>query len=111
MPPRSRRSVTKEIVERPEGAPVPTVTLRKLLSDVTEEAATVESIRGIVMDALGASTRALITCPNCGEEFRRQMPDVKRQLDACISLLEQIEGKATQQAPAATTITIMRPPL
>lgn len=85
--------------------------LRALLSQVSEEEATVEAVRQIVMDALGSDRATNCTCPACGEEFREKQPDVKKQLDAAIALLEQIEGKAQAQASEATRITITRPPL
>lgn len=85
--------------------------LRALLSQVSEETATVDQIRQIVMDALGADGATLSQCPACGEEFRQRQPDVKKQLDAAIALLEQIEGKAGQNVPEATRVVIQRPPL
>lgn len=85
--------------------------LRALLSQVSEEEATVEAVRQIVMDALGSDRATNCTCPECGHEFREKQPDVKKQLDAAIALLEQIEGKAQNAVTEPTKIIITRPPL
>lgn len=87
------------------------VGLRGLLSQVSEEDATLESIRGIVSDALGAESTTLVDCPHCQKSFKAKQPDVKKQLDAVIALLEQIEGRPEQRSSEVTSITIVRPPL
>lgn len=94
----------KPRADKPQG-------LRALFAQIADEEATVDQIRQIVMDALQAEDATKVACPECGCEFRAPLPDVKKQLDAAIDLLEQIEGRPEQRQPEAMTITIQRPPL
>lgn len=86
-------------------------TLRTHIGVILDEEATLEATRQIVLDALGAETARRVTCPDCGTEFRAKQPDLKKQVDTLIALLEQHEGKAGQQAPAELQVIIQRPPL
>lgn len=85
--------------------------VRGLLAQVLDEEATLDAIRQTVLDAIGAQTATTLTCKNCGEEMRAQVPDVKKAVDAIIALLEQNEGRAGERPPAETVVQIVRPPL
>ena len=88
-----------------------TRSLRGLLGQIIEEDATLDAVRQTVLDALAAESSTKCVCPECGTEFRAPQPDVKKQLDAVIALLEQAEGKAAMTQPEDTKIIIERPPL
>lgn len=88
-----------------------TETLRQTLGEVMDEATTRDRMRQIVHDALDSEHSRKVECPECGTLFRAKMPDLKKQLDSVIALLEQKEGKAAQQVPEATQIIIRRPAL
>jgi hypothetical protein len=92
-------------------AAVARVSLRDQMALVAGEEANLERLREIIGDALGAEVRIRVTCPSCGEEFRPEIPDTKRQLDAAISLLEQVEGKVGAGASRRADVIVVRPPL
>lgn len=104
------------IVARPRTKPEPLEPasaggVRGFIATVLDEEATLEAIRQTVLDALNAETARTIQCPDCQSRFRAPVPDVKKQADAIIALLEQNEGKATERPPDALTVIIERPPL
>ncbi len=87
-------------------------TLRQIIGDVANEEATVDRVRQIVHDALDTEQARKVDCPECGTSFRVKMPDTKKQLEAAIQVLEQVEGKAAQaQVESGTTVVIQRNPL
>ncbi len=95
----------------PKPAPA-SETLRQIIGDVANEEATVDRVRQIVHDALDTEQARKVDCPECGTSFRVKMPDTKKQLEAAIQVLEQVEGKAMQaQAETGTTVVINRNPL
>lgn len=104
--PRNSPPLIKDGTEEPSSGGV-----RGLLAQVLEEDATLDGIRLAVMDAIGAETIRQVVCPDCQSKFRAPVPDVKKQVDTIISLLEQNEGKATERPPDALTVIIERPPL
>lgn len=95
----------------PKAPQVKAASLRALFQEVAGEEATIAGVRQTVLDALGATTATKCVCPECGTEFRAKLPDVKKALDAAISVLEQLEGRPEQRAPEATKVVILRPPL
>lgn len=86
-------------------------TLRATLGEVLDEASTRDRIRQIVHDALDSEHARKVECPECGTEFRAKLPDVTKQVQTIIALLEQKEGRPEQRSPEATVVTIVRPPL
>ncbi len=95
----------------PKPAPA-SETLRQIIGDVANEEATVDRVRQIVHDALDTEQARKVTCPECATEFRVRMPDTKKQLEAAIQVLEQVEGKAAQASvETGTTVVIQRNPL
>ena len=82
--------------------------LREMLAAVMEEEATLDNVRKLVMETMNESHRPTVHCPECGNEFRPPVADLKKRLDAIIALLEQVEGKAGQMPPANTVINLVR---
>ncbi len=91
----------------PRKKPAP-VTLRGMMSQVAGEQATLERIREIAMDALNVEAGTEVTCPDCGSRFRARVADEKKRLDAAVTLVEQLEGKAGDQPPGALTVVVER---
>lgn len=89
----------------------PADSLRQTLSDVMDEATTLDRVRQIVHDALDSETARKVECPECGTSFRAKQPDLKKQVDTLISLLEQKEGRPNMAAPEGTVVIVTRPPL
>lgn len=86
-------------------------TLREWIGEVAQEAATKTQLRQIIHDALGSEQARTVECPECGHDFRAKVPDLKKQLDVVIALLEQKEGRAGERPPEATQVLIHRPAL
>ena len=84
--------------------------LREMLGQVMEETATLDAVRALVQQTMSETHRPTVHCPECGNEFRPPVGDLKKRLDA-YSLLEQVEGKAAAQPPAHTLVHVVRPPL
>ncbi len=84
-------------------------TLRGLLSQVTEEEATLERMREIANRALNVDHRVPVICPHCGETFGAHLPNTGTELKNAILLTEQLEGKAGEQPPGALQVIIERP--
>lgn len=102
---------TGVLPEPKQAKPVKAAGLRALFAQVAEEEATLDAVRQIALDALGATASTKCVCPDCGTEFRAPLPDLKKNLDAAIAMLEQIEGRPEQRAPEATVVIVSRPPL
>lgn len=86
--------------------------LRDLIREAVTEDATLESVRQMVADAFSAANATKIMCPcGCEHRFVAAVPDISRQVQTMISLLEQSEGKAEQKPTEATTVIVVRPPL
>jgi hypothetical protein len=81
-----------------------------MIAEAVTEDATIESVRQVIADVFATEKARMIVCPDCGSEFKTPLPDIKAQVDALISLLEQAEGKAESKPQEATSITIVRPP-
>lgn len=81
---------------------------RSLLAEAVSEGYGKQYIVDLIEAAKGSETRAAAECPECGHTMRVVVPDVKKQLDTLIALLEQGEGKASQAMPEATSIVIER---
>jgi hypothetical protein len=105
VPPRRRKRATKVSAEPEQQS------LREMLGQVMEETATLDAVRALVQQTMSETHRPTVHCPECGNEFRPPVGDLKKRLDSVISLLEQVEGKAGAMPPASTLITILRPPL
>lgn len=103
-PKRKRARPSLEPLDEPQS-------LREMLAAVMEEEATLDNVRKLVMETMNESHRPTVHCPECGNEFRPPVGDLKKRLDSVISLLEQVEGKAGAMPPASTLITVLRPPL
>ncbi len=87
-------------------------TLRQIIGDVANEQATVDRVRQIVHDALDTEQARKVDCPECGTSFRVKMPDTKKQLEAAIQVLEQVEGRApTTTVDSGLVVEIRRNPL
>lgn len=82
--------------------------VRGLLSQVMDEEATIEGIRELVREGIGATTVRQVECPSCGEKFRAKVPDTKKAADTLIAFLEQKEGKAGERPPSELSIVIER---
>ncbi len=92
--------------------PPPSETLRQIIGDVANEEATVDRVRQIVHDALDTEQARKVDCPECGTSFRVRMPDTKKQLEAAIQVLEQVEGRApTTTVDSGLVVEIRRNPL
>ena len=95
-----RRSRATKVSAEPEQQ-----SLREMLGQVMEETATLDAVRALVQQTMSETHRPTVHCPECGNEFRPPVGDLKKRLDAVIALLEQVEGKAAAQPPAQTLIT------
>lgn len=84
---------------------------RKVIAQVLEEGITPERIKNIVDAAFAAEVAADAVCPDCGASMKIKTPDLKKQVETMIALLDQAEGRPGQNQPEATTIVIERPPL
>ena len=85
--------------------------LRELIREAVTEDATLESVRQMIADAFATAQATKVSCPECSHRFVAAVPDVVRQVQTMISLLEQSEGKAEQKPSEATTVVVVRPPL
>lgn len=84
---------------------------RKVIGDAIAEGVTPERVKGIIDTAFGSEVDAAAVCPECGAGMKVKIPDLKKQVDTLVSLLEQAEGRPSQNQPEATTIIVERPPL
>jgi uncharacterized Zn finger protein len=82
--------------------------LRQFIGEVLEEEATLDDVREVIREALGATATSLVDCPSCGERFKAKLPDVKKKLDALVAALEQVEGRPEMRMPEATTVVLQR---
>lgn len=89
--------------------PASTASVRRLLAEAVSEGYGKKYIVDLIDAAKGSEVSAVAECEKCGETMRVRVPDVKKQLDTLIALLEQGEGKAAQAVPEATTVIIERP--
>lgn len=64
----------------------------------------------IVADALGTKKAQNVVCPDCQAEFRAQVPDVVKQVDAVLAFYNRTEGKPGDKPPGQVQIVINRPP-
>ena len=81
---------------------------RQFIGEVLEEESTKEQVRDLIQAALGSSATSVVECPQCSKQFKAKLPDVKKQLDALVAALEQVEGRPEQRMPEATQITLQR---
>jgi hypothetical protein len=79
------------------------------MADAVSEGYTKDDIASIIEAAKGAVTKATAECEECGHQMRVIVSDWKKQAELLITLIEQIEGKAGQEKPEATTVVIERP--
>lgn len=82
--------------------------LREHIRVAVAEATTLAHVRQLIDNVFATSKATLVTCPECGEEFKAPLPDVKTQVTTLVDLLEQAEGKAEQKPTEATTVVIER---
>jgi hypothetical protein len=82
---------------------------RKVIGDAIAEGVTPERVKGIIDTAFGSEVVASAVCEECGGAMKVKIPDLKKQVDTLVSLLEQAEGRPSQNQPEATTIIIERP--
>lgn len=82
---------------------------RELIAQALAEGVTKERLDSLLNAALSSEITVDAHCTNCGEEMRAKAPDVKKQLDVLVGLLEQAEGRPEQRAPGALTVVIERP--
>lgn len=87
-----------------------TASLRQMIQQAVTEDATLDGVRQLIADVFASTKARKITCPECGVEFRANLPDVKAEVELMISLLEQSEGKASTEQVEAAHVTIVRPP-
>lgn len=77
---------------QPTAKKAPSAGARRIIGQVLEEGITKQRVKGLLDAAF-------------------EQPDLKRQLDTLIALLEQAEGRPKEAQPEALTIIIERPPL
>lgn len=86
--------------------------VRETVGDVLVEGVTKQKIRRLLDTALESTILVDAECPECGHApIRAAAPDIKKQLDVLVALLEQAEGRPGQGAPGETNIIIERPSL
>jgi len=82
---------------------------RAQISEVVNQGVTKRRIKGLLDDAFAAETLVVAECPGCGNRMKVRAPDVKKQLDVVIGLLEQAEGRPEQRAPGDLVVVVERP--
>lgn len=89
--------------------PASAASVRRILAEAVSEGYGKQYIVDLIAAAKGSEVAAVAECEACGKTMRVRVPDVKKQLDTLIALLEQGEGKAAQAVPEATTVIVERP--
>lgn len=84
---------------------------RKVIAEALAEGITPERVKALVDASFESEIVATFRCEDCGGVMKAKAPDLKKQVDSMVALLEQAEGRPGQNQPEATTITIIRPPL
>jgi hypothetical protein len=84
---------------------------RKVIAAVLEEGITEERVKGIVDSAFASEILATFVCEECGSAMKAKAPDLKKQVETMIALLDQAEGRPGQNQPEATVVIVERPPL
>jgi hypothetical protein len=84
---------------------------RKIIGDALTEGITPERVKAIVDAAFASEVESTAVCPDCGVAMKVKMPDLKKQVETMVSLLDQAEGRPGQNQPEATTVIVERPPL
>lgn len=84
---------------------------RKVIGDALADGITQERVTALVDAAFASEVVATFVCEECGAAMKAKAPDLKKQVDSMVALLEQAEGRPGQNQPEATSITIVRPPL
>jgi len=84
---------------------------RKVIADALAAGITPARVKALVDAAFDSEVATDAVCPDCGAAMKVRMPDLKKQVDTMVQLLEQAEGRPGQNQPEATQITIIRPPL
>lgn len=81
-----------------------------MFREVINEEVTQEAIRHLLSQALSMGSFVYGHCVNCRRRVQCEVPDVKKRIDALISLLEQAEGKP-DQVDQSVSIVVERPAL
>jgi hypothetical protein len=102
--------MTGEIKSNPEVAEGGIASLRAQIREAVTEASSLKHVQQLIDNVFSTTKATLVTCPECGVQFKAPLPDVKVQVDSLIDLLEQAEGKAETKPQEATTVIIERPP-
>lgn len=84
---------------------------RKVIGDALAVGITRERITGLIDAAFASEIVAVATCEKCHARMKVRIPDLKKQVDSMVALLEQAEGRPEQRQPEATVVVIERPPL
>ena len=84
---------------------------RRVIADALTEGITKERVTALVDAAFESEIVATFVCEECGHAMKARAPDLKKQVDSMVALLEQAEGRPEQRQPEATTVIIERPAL
>jgi len=84
---------------------------RRVIADALTEGITKERVTALVDAAFESEIVATFVCEECGHPMKAKAPDLKKQVDSMVALLEQAEGRPEQRQPEATTVIIERPAL
>lgn len=96
MPPTPRKAAAKS-------------SARQNIASAANERITKAQIDKFLDVALATEIVVTAVCEDCGGTMKAAAPDVKKQLDVLIALLEQAEGRPEQRAAGAATVVIERP--
>lgn len=88
----------------------PRKSARENISAEINSGVTRARVKTLLDTAFDATVPVDAECPSCGEQLRAKAPDLKKQLDVLVALLEQAEGRPGQQAPGELQVVIERPP-
>lgn len=84
---------------------------RKVIGDALAAGVTPERVKALVDASFESELTATAVCEGCGGAMKVRIPDLKKQVESLVSLLEQAEGRPAANQPEATTVVIERPPL
>lgn len=84
---------------------------RKIIGDALTEGVTPARVKALVDASFESELTATAVCEDCGGAMKVKIPDLKKQVESLVSLLEQAEGRPAANQPEATRIFIERPPL
>jgi hypothetical protein len=84
---------------------------RKVIADALAEGVTPDRVKALVDASFASELTATAVCEDCGGAMKVKIPDLKKQVESMVSLLEQAEGRPAANQPEATTVIVERPPL